>query len=86
MKIAGWTCIVGAGGVSRAASHPDNGNAVWIQGRFMGNGDVPPAVFEWLIRPQLRAAWNIGAFSESMRSLADNPYAGEPPDKDSDPS
>jgi len=37
MKIAGWTCIVGAGGVSRAASHPDNGNAVWIQGRFMGD-------------------------------------------------
>lgn len=89
MKISGWECIVGAYG-SRAASHPENGTITWLQGRIIGSCDAPPEVIMWLIRSALHRAYRVGFERgenyEREQSERFNPYDGEPPNKDSDPS
>lgn len=81
MRLLGWDLTVSHDGSMRAAQHPENGSMIWSAKGLMGNAAVPPEVLEWLIRPMLRAAWRQGEFS-SMRALAENPYDGEPPNKD----
>lgn len=89
MRILDWECTISPDGDVRAAKHAENGTAVSINGRFMGHADVPREVFLWLIRPLLRVVWDQGcitALRAPMGALNDNPYIGEPPNKDKDVS
>lgn len=86
MRILDWECTINHDGTVRAAQHAENGSVMWSHKSLMGSAGVPPEVLEWLIRPLLRDAWNAGAWSETVRSLPGNPYEGEPPNKDKDPS
>lgn len=87
MRISGWECIVGEGG-TRAVTHPENGNAVLLKnGRLMGSCDMPPEVFRWIMRAQLREQWHIGHLEHAFGSNSDaNPWKGEPVDKGTEPS
>ncbi len=82
MRIDGWECVVDETGKSRGVSHPTRGNMVWLNGRLIGHGDVPADVVAWLIRPALSYAWERGQRHDGWH----NPYAGEPRNKDRDPS
>lgn len=98
MRILDWECVVNHDGTVRVAKHAENGTAMWSAGRLMGHADVPREVFAWLIRPQLRQAWESGCViglgaptimgtQPAIGSAYDlNPYNGEPPNKDKDVS
>jgi hypothetical protein len=93
MRILDWECTITPDGDVRTAKHPENGTAVSINGRFMGHADVPREVFLWLIRPLLRQAWCDGNGAPEddgqgswQRNASENPYNGEPPNKDKDVS
>lgn len=86
MRIDGWEIVVDETGQSRGASHPVRGSMVWLNGRLIGHGDVPPEVVEWLIRPALRSAWSKGCVAASAVKPVENPFDGEPPSKDHEPS
>ncbi len=89
MRILDWEVTINHDGSVRCAQHPENGNVTWINGRLVGHCDVPPEVFAWLIRPQLRRSWDMGcitALRAPTGALWGNPYIGEPPNKDKEPS
>ena len=91
MKIEGWDCITGFGGSSRAATHPENGSFVWVDGRLTGAGDCPRLVVAWLLRPQLKDSWytalRCAEFVGSTHLARQGcPFDGEPPSSDNDPS
>ena len=87
MKIRGFECVVGPGGRTRAvAGDSDTGNAVWLDGRLVAQTDIPREVLEWLIRPMLRDVWADGNAARERGGVTMNPYEGEPPNKDKEPS
>lgn len=99
MRIQGWECTVNHDGTVRTAKHTTEGVVAWINGRIIANGDVPQAVVEWLMRPRFRQLWmtafgqgrTFELFSKAdgplrMTTLPPNPYEGEPPNKDNEPS
>jgi hypothetical protein len=91
MKIAGWDCVIGTGGTSRAASHPENGTLAWVQGRLIGACDCPPEVAAWVLRAQLADVWHtalrcaefVGSTHLARQGC---PFDVEPPSKDDEPS
>ncbi len=93
MKINGWTCTIGEGDV-RTAKHPENGTAVFFKNsRFIGHADCPVEVMRWLLRPLLREVWRDGVNSTETYGYnvdkfdeQNNPFWGEPPNKDNDVS
>ena len=90
MRILDWECTINHDGTVRGAQHAEHGVMMWTHQGLMGNAAVPPEVLEWLMRPVLRATWNSGwdAGYDAGKGLADsaNPYNGEPPNKDNEPS
>lgn len=91
MKIDGWDCVIGVGGTSRAASHPENGSLVWIEGRLMGHCYAPVAVVAWVLRAHLADTWHTAlkcAEVAGSTHLAHQacPFDSEPPNSDNDPS
>lgn len=99
MRILDWECTINHDGMVRAAVHAENGSIAWINGRIVGYCDAPAAVVEWLMRPRLRSTWRA-AFDQGHTfhlmhtnpvvfgkcSMPPNPYEGEPPNKDNEPS
>lgn len=88
MRIKDFECVVSHDGNSRAAASQDNGNACYIHGQgLVAHGGVTTAVLRWLLRPLLREAWEAGWYA-AVRGVGvdENPYTGEPPNKDNDPS
>lgn len=86
MRIKGWECVVSPEGSTRAVSHKEDGNCVFINGRLVGHCDMPPEVFQWLIRPMLSESWQDG-YNNGWTSAPDrNPFDGELPNKDKEPS
>lgn len=89
MRILDWECTINHDGTVRAATHPENGNIVWVNGRIIGSCDAPAEVVEWIIRPRLWATWGVafaqGQLSAKLRDSPPNPYE-EPPNKDREPS
>ncbi len=88
MRIQDWECTINHDGTVRAAKHAENGVAVWSPNGLMAQGGIPAEVLEWLIRPMLRKTWEDG-LEQGMPRQCDfdlNPYAGEPPHKDDEPS
>ena len=91
MKIQGWDCIISVGGTSRAATHPENGSLIWIEGRIIGHCDAPAEVVAWVLRRQLSDAWHtalrcaefVGSTHLARQGC---PFDVEPPNKDDDPS
>ncbi len=96
MRIKDWECHANPDGSQRGASHQHEGSVIYVGGRLVGNCNLPAEVLEWLLRPLLRAVWKDGfsqATPEYLEPFLDtddvramNPYDGEPPNKDKDPS
>lgn len=82
MRIDGWECIASPDGLTRHVAHAENGSATYMNGRLVGHCDLPREVLRWLIRPLLRHTWDAACLVPSQP----NPYEGEPPNKDNDPS
>lgn len=84
MRIKDWECVVSPDGNARGASHPDNGVVSYIHGVGLNaHAAIPPEVLDWLLRPRLRTCWDAGAL---YGTTVQNPYNGEPPNKDKEPS
>lgn len=86
MRIKDWECVISPDGMSRGASHKDEGSVVYIHGvGLRAHAAVPPEVMDWLMRPRLRVCWEEGCIEGAENVLAKNPYLGEPPNKDKGP-
>lgn len=96
MRISGWECVINHDGTVRVAKNLHGGSIAWVGGRIIAQCDAPAEVVEWLMRPRLRSSWR-NAFDQGMtyeslrgshlmRDLPPNPYDGEPPNKDHEPS
>ncbi len=95
MKIKGWACVVSQDGLTRCASHQENGCASYVHGRgLVANAAMPPEVLDWLLRPRLRLCWDAGCViglgappdAPVEEAYALNPHNGEPSNKDNEPS
>lgn len=96
MRIGDWECVISPDGNTRAAScsRSEGGSVAFINGRLVAHADAPREVMLWLLRPLLRQAWDSGCVTglgapprEPVEKVyAMNPYNGEPPNKDHDPS
>jgi hypothetical protein len=99
MRINGWECTANHDGSVRVAKHSTEGTMAWVGGRIIGEGAVPAEVVAWLMRARYRQLWSA-AFDQGvayeilkgvegilrMTQRPSNPYDGELPDKDNEPS
>lgn len=87
MRIEEWECTASEDGAARGVSHATRGTFTWLNGRLIGHGDAPPAVMSWILRPMLSESWEQGLAAGLTGNVhSPNPYDGEPPNKDRDPS